>query len=263
MSDPHEAALKALRPRILVFDIETTPMKSWHWKCYDECISPAQVIMETKVLCYAAKWLGEPLTMFGRKKGASDRAVCKELWHLFNEADVLVGHNLQRFDVPTMNSRWIKYGFQPPSPYKMIDTLKIAKGVGKFGINKLDYLGRYVGIGKKTEHEGFDLWLKCMANDPEAWARMEEYNINDVALTEELYMHLRPWDKKHPNIGIMYPDGGESRCVCCGSTMITGITKASFTAAGVYPSFRCSDCGKVMRGRTRDKRSDYGLANSQ
>jgi len=256
------SASRAMTPRILVFDIETTPMKSWHWKCYDECISPAQVILETKVLCFAAKWLGEELVMFGRKKGASDRAVCKQIWDLFNEAEIVVGHNCQKFDAPTMSSRWIQHGALPPPPYKVVDTLKIAKGVGKFGINKLDYLGRYLKIGKKTEHEGFDLWLRCMANDPEAWARMEMYNINDVLLTEELYIKLRPWDKKHPNIGIMYADDATPRCVCCGSAAIVEISKASYTAAGVYPSFRCGSCGKVMRGRSRDKRQDYTLANS-
>lgn len=256
------SAARAMTPRILVFDIETTPSKSWHWQFYDECISPAQVIQETTLLCFAAKWLGEDMMIFERKRGRSDRAVCRALWGLLDEAELVVGHNGVAFDIKTANARFIKNGFQPPSPYKMADTLKIAKGVGKFGINKLDYLGRYLNIGKKTEHEGFDLWLKCMRNDPDAWARMETYNINDVDLTEELYLKLRPWDKKHPNVGIMYTDDTTPRCVCCGSTIIKEISKASYTAAGVYPSFRCGSCGKVMRGRSRDKRQDYSLANS-
>ena len=262
MSEALLAAARATEPNVLLFDIETTPAMSWHWNYYQENINPAQVIKESTVLCYAAKWFGDATTAFGRKHGRSDKAVCKELWGLLDRADAVVAHNARRFDVKVLNARFIKHGLPPPSPYKTIDTLVIAKAVGKFGINKLDYLSRYMGSKGKFEHEGFNLWLRCMKNDPEAWDIMERYNIQDVEELEIVYRTLRPWDKKHPNIGIMHGDTGVARCVCCGSTNLEELTQASYTAAGVYPSFRCRDCGKPMRGRKADKRGDVKMANT-
>jgi len=261
--NPLLAMSRAMEPNVLIFDIETTPMLSWHWRCYDENISPAQVVKESTVLCYAAKWLHSPLVAFGRKTGRSDRRVCKDLWTLFDRADIVVAHNGRAFDTKVMNSRWLLHGVQPPSPYKCVDTLRLAKAVGRFGINKLDYLGRYLKLGKKVEHEGFDMWLKCMRGDADAWARMEAYNIQDTLLLEELYLKLRPWDKRHPNVGLMHADTGVLRCVSCGAAAVEPLKAGTaYTAAGVYPAFRCGACGKVMRSRTRDKRGDYGVANT-
>jgi len=240
-------------PKILIYDIETTPMQSWHWGCYKTNIMPAQVIKPQKLLCFVAKWLGNEAVFFGSTQGRrTDRFCCEELWKLFDEADIIVAHNGQAFDAKTVRARWVAHGMMPPSPYKQVDTLKLAKAVGRFGINKLDYLGRYLDIGKKVEHEGFDLWLKCMANDKAAWARMEKYNIQDVLLLEELYVKLRAWDKKHPNIALVYDDS-ETRCVCCGSTNLKDMAQASYTGVSVFPSVRCMDCGKPMRSSKRDK----------
>ena len=60
----------------------------------------------------------------------------------------------------------------------------------------LDHISQELGIGKKTSHQGFDLWQKCMADDVTAWKLMKKYNINDVKLTEELYEKVKPWLKQ-------------------------------------------------------------------
>jgi hypothetical protein len=76
-------------------------------------------------------------------------------------------------------------------------------------------------------------------------------------------MRLRPWDKRHPNVALMYDDDQTPRCVCCGCDELKEMTAASYTAASVFPSFRCKNCGKVMRSRKRDKRPQELYANSQ
>lgn len=248
-------------PRILMFDIETRPSLAYIWRCYDECISPAQMLEHTDILCWAAKWLdSDEMICDSREKDPDDRRICETLWQLMDEADIVVAHNGQGFDVKSMNTRWVQYGFVPPSPYKVVDTLKIAKGCFKFNINKLDYVARFLGVGRKQEHEGFELWTKCMNGDPDAWERMREYNRNDVLILEGVYLKLRAWDKKHPNVATMYSDESR-RCIVCGSEMVKEIPQASFTAVSVYPSYRCDNCGKVMRDWKADKR-EKPLRNS-
>jgi hypothetical protein len=74
------------------------------------------------------------------------------------------------------------------------------------------FVGPYLKIGKKVEHEGFGLWLKVMAGDEHAQARMKRYCIGDVVLTDRLYKRLRPIIFNHPNIGHT-----GSACATCGS----------------------------------------------
>jgi DNA-directed RNA polymerase subunit RPC12/RpoP len=130
-------------------------------------------------------------------------------------------------------------------------------------MNKLDYIAQYLGIGSKIEHEGFSLWTKCMGGDPEAWNRMRDYNAHDVEILEAVYLKMRAWDKMHPNVSLVYQETGESRCVCCGSKNIANIGKNTYTSVFAYESFRCMDCGKVMRGRKRDKESGTELVTAQ
>jgi DNA polymerase III epsilon subunit-like protein len=64
-----------------------------------------------------------------------------------DEADLICAHNGDAFDIKKINSRLIVNGFKPPSPFKTIDTLKIARRVFKFDSNKLDNIGRYLSRG--------------------------------------------------------------------------------------------------------------------
>jgi hypothetical protein len=254
---------RALGARVLVFDIETSPMLSWHWRCYDENISPQQVERVSQIMCFAAKWLGEDSVYFKSMEGhKTDKPVLKDLWNLVDRADIVVAHNGNAFDLKTIRARWIVHGFDPPSPYKSIDTLKLATAVGRFSINKLDYLGKYFSIGRKLEHEGFGLWLKCMAGDKDAWLRMEGYNVQDVLLLEQLYLKLRPWDKKHPNVALYYDDGLR-RCTVCGAASVKSMPHDAATSVSLFPVFRCTSCGKVMRSRKKIKMDTEVLSNVQ
>ncbi len=56
----------------------------------------------------------------------------------------------------------------PPAPFKEIDLLTVAKGRFRFVSNKLDYVAQQLGLGKKTEHSGHELWVQCMAGIPKS-----------------------------------------------------------------------------------------------
>ena len=250
--------------RILNMDIETAPMLAFVWGCFKQFVNPDQLLEPSQVICWAAKWLGDDTMMFdGMQKDIkrsenvldfyqySDERVVRGMWELFNEADIIVGHNGQAFDTKTLNARWIKHGLPPPSPYRFVDTLSMVKDTTRLPRNKLESVGRYYGIGQKLEHEGFGLWVKCMCGDKEAWAKMRSYNEQDVLLDEKAYMLYRPWATRHPNVALHYQDGAR-RCIVCGSTAVVEDTAhQAHTNASVFPSYRCESCGKVMRGRKR------------
>ena len=87
---------------------------------------------------------------------------------------------------------------QPPSNFKQIDTLKLARKHFALTSNKLAYMtDKLCTKYKKLTHhkfEGFELWKECLDGNLKAWKEMEKYNKHDVLALEELYTKLIPWD---------------------------------------------------------------------
>jgi len=257
--------------KILIFDTETSPEISLPWGSMKQYINPEQLLAPSMVMCWAARWLGKKKVMFEKMDVPSgvmpsdpikqllkiakfyaytDYPLCEGLWKLFDEADIVIAHNGKAFDTAHMNTRWLDHGLPTPSPYKIIDTLITAKKRFRFPRNKLESICRYRNIGKKIEHEGFELWKKCMCGDVKAWSRMKKYNIGDVDLLHDVYLDFRPWIFNHPNVALHYEDGLR-RCVVCGSTAMTLLKSTASTAASVFDAYRCESCGNVMRSRNR------------
>lgn len=235
--------------RILLLDIECAPTQAFVWGRFDQTVAQKQVIKEGYLLTYSAKWLGEP-TIYSNRifEKENDECLVRELADLMDKADLVIAHNAERFDVPLIKTRMLALGMAPPSPSKIVDTLKMAKREFRFPSNSLDNIAAYLGLSRKASHSGFELWVKCMQMDDEAFDEMLDYNIQDVVVLEELYMKLRPWYKTHPNVAL-YEPADKARCVCCGSENLTYIDKKFYTSVSEFDVYRCVDCGKMNRSR--------------
>ncbi len=211
------------------------------------------------ILCYAAKWLNEEDVLYDaqtrypkeyKKDSQSDYSLLLTLRDLLDEADIVIAHNGKRFDIPKINARFLKHGIPPPSPYRMVDTLRTAKSQFALTSNKLDYIARFLGLGRKVDTGGLDLWLGCIAGDAASWEKMIEYNIQDVILLEKVYYKLRPWISNHPNLAL-YTAATEASCPKCNSTNLQWRGYA-YTSVGSYKRFQCNSCGGWGRGRTSE-----------
>jgi hypothetical protein len=245
---------KKSKAKILIFDIETTPLEAYVWQSqvWKARVTDENIISQWYMLTWSAKWLGSNEMMSMRLTGKEvkkedDKRIVKGLWRLLNEADIVVAHNGDSFDVPNINSRFIINGLFPTTPYQTIDTKKIAAKQFGFTHNSLNALGRVFGLGQKIGTD-FDLWKRCKDGNEEALMYMEEYNRGDVDLLEDVYLKLRPWIKGHPNVAL-YMDTEETVCHVCGSLNVEP-ESFYFTGVGKYPTYRCKDCGgAVSRGR--------------
>jgi DNA polymerase III epsilon subunit-like protein len=180
----------------------------------------------------------------GYKVGArNDKKLMEWLWPILDEADVVVAHNGDKFDVKKINYRFMIHGMNPPSPYKTVDTLKAVKGVSSWDSHRLNELCRQLGLGQKHRTGGADLWFDCLAGSDIAWRKMKRYNAKDVKLLEELYLLVRPWIKNHPNHGTYT---GIASCPKCGSVQFQSRGKAR-TASRTYNRFQCGSCGGWFR----------------
>ena len=63
----------------------------------------------------------------GADKVRDDKPLLKGIRDLLDEADIVIAQNGKSFDVRKVNARLIQHGFQPPSPYRVVDTMLVAK----------------------------------------------------------------------------------------------------------------------------------------
>jgi hypothetical protein len=252
------------QPRILLWDLETSPLITYAWEIYEA--NAIKVIKDSQMLCFAFKWLGDKTVQVlgqddfkGYKPGINnDLNVVKALRELFDEADVLIAHNGRSFDTKVAQARMIAHGLQPPSPFREIDTKTVAKRYGRFTSNKLDDLGKTLGLGQKLDTGGFKLWEGCLAGDEKSWRTMKRYNKQDVVLLEQLYLHLRPWIQNHPAMNIL--SGNPDACPKCGSIDLkrNGLRHSN---GGTYQEYQCNNCGGYSRKRIMEKSSQMVFSN--
>ena len=231
-------------PKILLLDIETSPNLAYVWGIWEQNVNVNHMVSSSTTLCWAAKWLGQKRVMFDSVNESTPKQMLKRIHALLDEADVVVHYNGKKFDIPTLNKEFLLHDMPPPAPYKQVDLLQVARGTFRFQSNKLDYVSKQLGSGGKVKHEGFELWVKCMAGDQPAWGRMKKYNIGDVTELEVVYRKLLPWIKGHPNHGTY---SHSQVCPNCGSKSVQQRGEAR-NASGTYKRYQCKDCGAWSRG---------------
>lgn len=257
------------KPKILIVDIETWPLLADAWKLFDVNIGLNQIVRDWSILAWCAKWRGQKKIHYqdtGNQKDIyDDSKILPALWDLFNEADIVVGQNSNRFDVKKINARFFinkTNDRRPPSDYRKQDTMVMAKANFGFTSFKLEYMAKVAELKnqKMTQREfvGHDLWRECANGNKRAWKEMRKYNPQDVLATEELYELILPWDNK---INFNTYHKMHDNICGCGST---DFTKYGYRHknGGKYQRYICVGCGKAHVGKHNelsDKKRDRML----
>ena len=206
------------------------------------------VIEWPRTICAAARWYGEEDVMFAAEweVGGYD-AFMRQVWSWVDEADILIGHNMAAFDSKHLMSGWAEMGLPAPSPFKVIDTLKIARGSLNMESNTLDSLAKRLGVESKSDKYDVRVAQAAVNGDREAQARIEDYNRGDIVASEALFDRLRPYARNIPHLGMWTDD--ELACPSCGSTM-TATGKTVHANVQRYEHLHCDNCGSHARGTT-------------
>jgi len=202
--------------KTLVFDIELSKAMALIYPSHrPQYIHASNIIRDQFMPCAAWKWLHEDkihiATVLDDKKKfkedySDDSLVVKALYDAVEEADIVVGHNSDNFDLKHLNWMAIKHGL-PPLPLKQqIDTLKVCRQVFKAPSNSLDELVKAL-IGDRKMDTSKGMHNRVAIGDAEAIAEMARYNIQDVKIQDAFYLKIRPWMRNHPNQIIKDPTG--------------------------------------------------------
>lgn len=244
-------------PKILALDIETAPLLSSTWGIWDQNIALNQIEREWFVLSWAAAWVDKSSSpkdvMYMDQRNAKniedDKKILDGIWKLLDECDIVLSQNGISFDIKKLNARFAMHGMSPPSPFRHIDTLKIAKKYFAFTSNKLEWMSdKFCVKYKKLNHKkypGFEMWKECLKGNKDAFKSMEKYNKWDVLSLIELYKKLQPWDSSL-NFNT-YKDDINNRCNCGEYDLIK--RGFSFTNTGKYQRYKCNSCGNWTAGK--------------
>lgn len=244
------------QPKILVFDIETSPIEAYVWGLYDQNIALNQIKKDWNFLSWAAKWYGEPAkkTMYmdnsKSKDIHNDKKLVKGLSKLLSKADIIITQNGDKFDVKKFNARAAINKLPPVGGFRSTDVLKESRKVFGFTSQSLEYTSNVLNTKyKKLKHSkfpGMELWTEIDKGNKKAWKAMKEYCIHDVLSTEEKFQKIRGWIKTQ-NLA-NYFDDDKLRCHC-GSTnlLFKGYTR---TDTGKFKRWTCRTCSKPLVGKT-------------
>lgn len=231
--------------RRLYFDIEVAPNVGLFWEAgWKKNIGYENIIKERAIICICYKWEDEREThslQWDSKQ--SDKKMLESFVGVANMAHELVGHNGDKFDLAWVRTRCLFHGIEMFPNYTTIDTLKISRSKFKFNSNRLDYIGKFLGIGKKIKTD-FNLWKDILLNkDKIAMAKMIKYCQMDVVLLEKVHKKLSNHILAKTHFGVIF---GQDRGSCpeCGSDDII-IAHRRTTATGIKKiQYKCRTCCK-------------------
>lgn len=230
----------------LYFDIETSPNIVYSWNIgYNLNIDYNNIIQERAIICVCYKWEGDDEVHYIHWNKGNDKTLVYQFYNVITKADEVVGHNGDNYDLKWFRTRCLYHGIANMPDFKSIDTLKVSRSNFRFNSNRLDYIGQFFNLGKKTS-TNFDLWKRItMDNDRQALKEMIDYCCNDVILLEKVYKKLQGYMKNKTHAGLLK---GKSKCSCpsCASDN-THVNKSVISALGMEKKqMKCNNCGKYF-----------------
>ncbi len=225
----------------LFYDLETSPNVVLAFRAgYDLNIEHNAIISERKIICVGYKWEGDARTHILRwDADCDDRSLLVDFLKIASEADELVAHFGDRFDLPWVRTRCLIHGLEPLPFFKTIDTKAWASKNFYFNSNRLDYLGKVLGFGGKDKME-FDDWKEIVLNTSKFHMdKMCRYCAKDVIRLEQVFSKLKCCVKPKTHAGV-FAGGEKWSCAHCGSENVA-VSKRRVTANGtVQYQMKCN-----------------------
>lgn len=231
-----------MAPKILLLDIEWRPTKAYVWQAWKNDIFPDQIIEHGGMLCVGFKWFDEKqVTVLSDWRDGHANMV-KGIHSAMSEADAIVTYNGDKYDLRKLDGEFLLAGLAPIPPVTSIDVIKTVKKMGYF-MNRLGFIGPFLGLGNKIENGGFELWKHVEAGEEKAYRKMERYCKRDVTLLEKLYKKVRPYIRNHPHLGKF-----KAACGACGSNHVQSRGYRR-TKGFRIQRIQCQSCGSWQDGK--------------
>lgn len=247
-----KAAAQIKQPKILIYDIETAKVNFELWWSGNQWVNGNNSLNDPRIITIAYKWLGSNkvgVVKWDKKK--SDKQLMKEFLDIYNQADMVIGINNDKFDNKYINARAAKYGFDVNTHVKSLDIQKQCRRLFRLPSYSMKYLGKYFNLEQqKMKVSMQDIWEDIMyGTKKEAKKAMKllvKYNIQDILTTEQLFLRLQKYLKCPIHVGVLQGNN-KATCPISGSSNIE-LYKTTFTASGtIQRIMKCKDNGHTFK----------------
>ena len=178
-----------------------------------------------------------------KKNPYNDYVVVKALHNQMSKADIIIGHNSNRFDWKHFQARALLHGLPKIEKPQMIDTLLVSRQNFMFPSHSMDYLCKKFGIQTKQDMP-IQVWIDiAMKSCDKAMDKMLEYNEDDVTRQMGMIEKLKPYI---PLLNVSYTDVDDPTCDRCGGHDIKW-NGWHDTKIASYRRGRCRACYNPIR----------------
>jgi uncharacterized protein YprB with RNaseH-like and TPR domain len=231
--------------KVLVYDIETSRIKTDVWSSGKQYVNHNQLRSETTIISIAWKFIGkDKVYSLTWDKDHCDKTMLIEFLKHYNKASMVIGQNNNSFDNKLINTRAAKHRLHVDRFVKSFDIYRMAKRYFRLPSYSMSYMAKYFGLTLKQSHEGIYMWDMIEYGTPkekkEYLQKMVDYNKGDIVTTEELYLTLKPYfgSVQHKGVQSGLPKWA---CPVSGSTNVE-LLKTIFTEHGtVQRILYCKD----------------------
>lgn len=239
-------------PKILIYDIETSPILAYIWRPgYNISVSHDQIKegQQTDIICICYKWHGQKkvYSLDWGVNAQNSQAMIDKFTKIVESADVVLAHNGDKFDLKHINTQRVLQGKNPINWPTSEDTLKMVKKHFNFASNRLDYLAKtFLGAGK--DKMSFQDWIDIVEHKcSKAMTKMIKYCKRDVELLDQVFSKIKPHVILKASRSLICHDTKDG-CPNCGHLKSVKNGR-KYLKAGVYQTHRCLKCASVFKGK--------------
>lgn len=237
------------KEKVVFWDLETLPVPEEIYKRIPSLGAwPGRTLkaqLQT-VMCFAYKINDEPTKCINvwdlSDDIHDDSALIAQAYDILYDADEMVTHNGQSFDLKHLNTGLIRWGMPPLPKIQHVDTKLVAKRGLSLYSNSLDDVAKFLGVGQKIHwNDKWAAWVDfaMKRDDKKLRELMTRYAKVDVDVLSAVYKKLRPFMTTNVNRN-QFSD--RPVCPACGSSHIQ---KNGFrrTKTAAFQRYLCQDCG--------------------
>jgi uncharacterized protein YprB with RNaseH-like and TPR domain len=237
------------KPKLLFWDIETSYSLLAGFGLRDQNFSHKQIVQEWFIICVSWMFEGDKKVSAITSIDGDDRNVIEKMYEILGEADILVHHNGDKFDLKKLRARAMVHRMPPLAPITTIDTLKVSRRLYGFMSHRLGYIAQLLGLSQKgNPSEG--LWMRILQGDKKALKEMVLYNKQDVLVLRDVYNIFKPHIENHPSLGALIHGQDRGTCRNCGGVHLI-ISKYKLTKSGKQVQYQCKDCGAYKQSSVK------------
>ena len=129
-------------------------------------------------------------------KRGDDRETVKQIVKILSQHDVLVAHNGNRFDVPFLRTRLLRWGLKRFPDIKLVDPCYIAFRKFRLRNNSLAVVSDHVGVKDRKTPLDMSVWAKAILDgDKRAMNKIVEHCEADIRVLAGVLEVVKPYIK--------------------------------------------------------------------